>query len=62
VQLLGAVEKRAEEVEGHLAPRQLIKNWDRLGLNLQGAEQRKENLENYHQHSHAASRTFFVIR
>ncbi|MDB5992676.1 MAG: hypothetical protein JWQ10_4079 [Herbaspirillum sp.] len=47
------VEGGAKDVEGHLAARQLVKNWDRLGLNLQGAEQLKTTLNVYHQHSHA---------
>lgn len=47
------VEAGAKEAEGHLAPKQLVKNWDRLGLTLQGAEQLKTNVASYNQHSHA---------
>lgn len=47
------VRARAKEVEGHLATRQIVKNWDRLGMNRRGAEQLKETVAKYHQHSHA---------
>lgn len=44
---------QAKEVEGHLAARQFAKNWDRLGLNKDAAEQWQITAKNYHQHSHA---------
>ena len=47
------VEAHAQEVEAYIAAKQVVKNWDRLGLNLQGAEQLKATLTKYHQHSHA---------
>jgi hypothetical protein len=47
------IEAGAQETEGHLAARQIAKNWDKLGLNREGAEQLKKNVANYHQHSHA---------
>ena len=47
------IEGQAKEVEGHLAAKQLVKNWERLGLELEGAEQLKTTLGVYHLHSHA---------
>lgn len=47
------VESQAKEIEGNLAARQFLKNWDRLGVDLEGAQQLKTTLEAYHQHSHA---------
>lgn len=47
------VQEQAKEVEGHLAAKQLVKNWDRLGLALEGAEQLKSTMGVYHLHSHA---------
>ena len=47
------VQSQAKEVEGNLAARQFLKNWERLGLNPEGAQQLKGTLEAYHQHSHA---------
>lgn len=38
---------------GDLAVRQFLKNWERLGLNLTGAEQLKDALAAHHEHSHA---------
>jgi len=47
------VANHAKEVEGNLAAKQLAKNWDKLGLNLEGAEQLKSTLGLYNKHSHA---------
>lgn len=38
---------------GDLAARQFLKNWERLDLNLTGAEQLKNALAMHHEHSHA---------
>lgn len=43
----------SKSATGDLAARQLLKNWERLGLNLPGAEQLKEALAAHHEHSHA---------
>lgn len=49
------IANHAKEGEGHLAAKQLLKNWDRLGLNLEGAEQLKAALDLYNKHSHAGT-------
>ncbi|WP_426390465.1 hypothetical protein [Variovorax sp. R-27] len=43
----------SKSATGDLAARQFLKNWERLGLNLPGAEQLKEALAAHHEHSHA---------
>ncbi|MYM85515.1 hypothetical protein GTP44_26760 [Duganella sp. FT50W] len=47
------VEEQAKEAEGNFAARQFVKNFERLGLNMEGAEQLKSTIAMYHQHSHA---------
>ena len=42
-----------EAASGNLAPRQLVRNWERLGLVSAGATQLKETVEMHHAHSHA---------
>ncbi len=42
-----------EAVNGNLAPRQLVHNWERLGLLSDGATQLKETVDTHHAHSHA---------
>ncbi|HBU28904.1 MAG TPA: hypothetical protein DEB56_03910 [Thiobacillus sp.] len=49
------VAKNAKEAEGHLAAKQLAKNWNRLGLNFEAAEQLKGTLSLYNKHSHAGT-------
>ena len=43
----------SKSATGHLAVRQFLMNWERLSLNLSGAEQLKEALAAHHEHSHA---------
>lgn len=47
------VAEDSKSATGDLAARQFLKNWERLGLNLPGAEQLKEALATHHGHSHA---------